>query len=376
MKAPNFYVILLNILITFTLVFFTGIYFKDKMPLTTRQKSKERFELFLEYLPQIQGHSEQATLFIGTSIFEYFLDPRYFDEQMRHLGVKSESYNVAFEGNLGLGMLALVSRLNDEFKVSNKKVKNIVFELSPVSLNQKFYNRHNLMMDIGNPDVFMNISTWQNMFIKKPAATSYLYINSLLPPFNWLYLPVFTNFLSNKSQFKKSVRFAGIANVWSNPSFYERPQWNISTRGLVNWNLPHSKKEFDHLYEQLHQEDHWQEMIGQYRRGNGLFKRFSYEENLISLYIDSVNIAKNYAENIYIVNLPYAPTFQKYVDMYVDQAYLIKRIKSETGISVLDLQKSLELENKDFMDAMHLTTNTLNQFLDILVKKISNNSTN
>lgn len=333
----------------------------SRMPHMIREKNNKRFNHMMASWNLISKDPDTTTLFLGTSIFQYFLDPRVFDSHYVKADPASNSFNLAFEGNVGAGTLAFINRLKTESKSKDVKFNQTIFELCVSCLNKRFYNNHKSFIEISHPKIFLDRKAWRSLFISDPLTAIYLQSIQLFSPFDWIYM-----FFD-----KRSPKFPGVAGVFSRKDFYERPEWNIATKGLTNWNFPQSKEEFYRFLEELHSEEKWKEAVNGYVRGNNITNSFAYQESLIQDYIDAVNTAKSFSSNVYIVKLPHTPSFQKIVDQYVDENYVMSRIEKRTGIKVFNYTKRLNLTDDDFADPMHLKQDTMNEFLSILSEDIS-----
>ena len=358
--------IVLNLAFSFSAIYYVIDHFSHAMPNTIRKKSNQRFGKLMRNLPVISAKPEVTTLFLGTSIFQYFLYPPDFDKPLNDAGIESVSYNLAFEGNFGLGLYALNNRLMGEFSKNQKKFKAVIIEICPASMNRRTFNRHKLMIDVGNPDVFMNKAAWKDMFIADPATATYLFLNSHMPAFDWQYLEAYAFIQGRIYSFERKPRFAGIANIWSLPQFYERPEWNLEKFGMSGWNLPTSQIEFDQMQNKMHEPDEWKAMLADYFRGNGLNENggfMGYEESLINYYIESVKLAQKFADNVYLLKVPYAPDFQQLADKFSYEDYVLNKVAAQTSATVIDYTKSFDFKDADFADAMHLRQESMKQVM-------------
>lgn len=340
----------------------------ELMPTRMLVKSEKRFKGLMENIDAIAADSNQKTLFLGTSIYKYFLDPREYDAKVKENGVDTKSYNLSFEGSVGSSIYSMTQRLRAEFLKRNARFKTVVFELSPACFNKTFYRNHRLMVDFTYPKIFLDDSTWQKMLIQNTPDASYLLLNQELKPFNWDFFPYRRFFGFAKAA---PLKWPGIAGIWSHKAFYEVPEWNPETSGYVNWNLPHSEDDFNSMQDRLHEKENWDHMIFKYREGNGIYPSFGFEPNLVKYYIEAVKEASQFAENVYLVILPYAPAFQRPVNKFVDKNYIISKMTNETGATVIDYTDALPVTDLDFADAMHLRKETMNRFLTLLAERIA-----
>lgn len=357
--------ITLSLTVTLLAVYFFIESQSEIMPTTTRFKSNKRFQAILKNLDTIEEKPEVTSLFIGTSIFQYFLFPPDFDKPLKEKGIDARSYNLSFEGNFGLGFYALNKRLQSEFS-GKKKFRAVILELAPSSMNRQSFTRHKTMIDVGNPDIFMNKSAWLDMLVSDPAAATYLYFNRLIKPFDWNFVGFYAYIRDQPSLYSPKPAFAGIARLWADRLFYEKPEWKLQNYGMVNWNFPEKKPLFDKFIEDMHKSENWQIMIGDYARGNGLLEVrgfVGYEESIINYYLEAVRVASKYADKVFVVKLPLAPSFQKLVDKYSDESYVTNRVTNETSAILIDYTKSFNFEDADFADAMHLKHETMQKVM-------------
>jgi hypothetical protein len=347
-------------------------YYSEKLnvPVNSRSKLKKRLEYLLQSWPAIIKNPNKTNIFIGTSVFQYFLDPRVYDEELLKFGIEMRSFNLAFEGNIGIGLTSYVYRLNSECEKNNVLFDTVFFEIIPSAENKKFFHSHQNMIEIGNPDVFLDKNTWTKLFFKDPISSIYLSFSNLAQPLRWEYLMY--SLITSKKIDPNLRKFAGITNFWSLPYFYEKPEWNIKTAGLVNWNFPESRTKFDEAMNFVHSPEQWSIFLKEYVNGNGISKNFKYEENLIDQYIQAINSSKKFAKQVIIIKLPTAPSFQALVDQYVNEEYMLNRVRKETGVKILDYTKIGQFTDNDFADPMHLRKETMNYYLKILAKDISN----
>ncbi|MFZ3230193.1 MAG: hypothetical protein WA160_08310 [Pseudobdellovibrio sp.] len=365
MKKYGFIFALISLVLTLVLTRTLSEVMKNSVP--SHDKVQKRFEALLQNISEISKDSNNKTLFVGTSIFQYFLDPSDFDEAMQSKGVLSKSYNLGFEGNIGSGTYAMMNRLETEFKSRNAHFKNIIFEFSPACLNKTFYNNHLFVIDIRHPQIFLDNQTWDKIFIQNAPAAAYLLTNQILKPLDWEFLSY--RKLLGFADYKKKL--PGVADAFSSKIFYEVPEWDIKSSGLSNWNLPKTTIEFENLIEDIHEVENWKSMIFRYRIGNGISSSFSYEPSLVNYYIESVRAASRMADNVILVILPYAPSFQKSVDEFVDYEYLINKFSKETNAKIIDYRKSFSNTDNDFADAMHLRKENMKRYMNILGHELS-----
>lgn len=366
MKKYGFLLAVTGLALTLLASWISSNYFSDIV--SSHAKLEKRFGGLLNNIDEIAQNSEKKTLFIGTSIYQYFLDPQYFDQQMKLNNVISKSYNLGFEGAVGSGFYSMIARLQGEFKKNGAHFKNIVLELSPACFNQTFYQNHKFVIDVTHPQIFMDTEAWLQMFLKNAPSAVCLLADQIFKPLNWEVLP-YRSWLGF-GKYRKN-EWAGIANLWSTPVFYERPEWNPQSAGLVNWNLPSSEKEFHDMLESMHQEKNWNYMIARYRFGNGIYENFSYESNLVNFYIEAVQLAEKMSDYVTLVILPYAPSFQEHVDRFVSQDYLIRRLSRETKAKILNYTRTLPSTNEDFADAMHLKKENMNRYLKLIADNLA-----
>lgn len=363
------FLVFLNLILTFAAVIYLTNFFSDKMPPVLLYRNHRRFAELLKNLDEIKQSAETKTLFIGTSVYQHLLDPKVFDRALNNNSNASRSYNLAFEGNTGLGLYALINRLNMEFKIKNTRFKNVIIELSPIDLNRKFKERHKLMLDRGNPDAFLDFKSWSNLFLEKPILAIYYSFLQIFKPFDWDYLPFASSYFDAAPGIKNPP-MAGITRAWMLKEFSEPLLWNSKTAGLSNWNLPQSTVYFDSLLTTFHEPDMWQKMLVDYQKENGVDESFGYDENLVNLYIDSIKMASEFAEHVYVVKLPYSPDFQSLVNQYIDQKYILKKVSNETKATLYDLTKTTTLSREDYIDAVYMRPKTMNLLLEALAKKI------
>jgi hypothetical protein len=369
-NARAILIIIFVFLMSLGLVELAGYYSSDRRaPTNGRSKLKKRFEYLLKSWPEITKNPNQTNLFVGTSVFQYFLDPRVYDEELAKYGISMKSYNMSFQGNIGIGLRSYMYRLKSECEKNNIVFDSVFFEIIPSAESKKFYKSHRNMIDIGNPEVFMDSDTWTKLFLTDPISAAYLYFVNQMRPLDWNNLV--SSFLASKKFHPRIARFAGIANFWSLPQFYEKPEWNIETVGMVNWNRSASSSEFDETMRFVHTPDQWNIFLKEYINGNTVSKDFAYEENLIDFYVQSINIAKTFAKNIYIVKLPTAPTFQALVDQYVNEDYMLNKVYKETGVKIIDYTRIGSFTDNDFADPMHLRHETMNFYIKNLAKDIA-----
>ena len=366
-KIPPICAIIFVFIISALIVDFGGYYLAA--PTNGRSKLKKRFEFLMQSWPEISKNPSQTHLFIGTSIFQYFLDPRVYDSELAKYELPIKSYNMSFQGNVGIGLRSYMQRLKSESEKNNVVFDTVIFEIIPSAESKKLYQSHRNGIDIGNPEVFMNTQTWKELFLTDPISGIYLYFVNEIRPLEWGNL--INSFLNFEKFRPRVIRFAGIANFWSLPQFYEKPEWNIETAGMVNWNRPDAAVEFDETMKFVHTPEQWKVFINEYIKGNSITKYFSYEEYLIDFYVQSINIAKNFSKHIYILKLPAAPTFQTLVDQYVNEEYMLDRVRKETGVQIIDYTRIGNFTDNDFADPIHLKNETMNFYIKNLAKDIA-----
>lgn len=366
-KKFDLFFILFSLIIALMTTYFVST--AHELPHSLRENSVNRFKYLKESLPKISEQTEITTLFFGTSIFHYFLYPPDFDKELAQMQIPSISYNLAFAGNFGLGFYSLTNRLAEEFKGNNRKFKAVVIELSTASMNKRFYNRHKAMIDVGNPSIFMNNTSWLQMFIGDPPAAIYVVANKLFKPFNWFFSEDLSFVFNDEGSLVKNPRFAGVARFWSNDAFYEEPEWNIKNNGMAGWNFPTTRRQYEDMQNNLHKTENWNQMLEQYYRGNGLNKSgfLGYEDSLINYYIQAVKTAEKFADRVYLLKLPYSPEFQSRVDQFVDEKYAVNKIKNDTNAVLIDYTKTLNFKDADFADAMHLR----HESMTLVMKKLA-----
>lgn len=365
-----FFVIFCLLLISIYLVDRSGHYTTNSnSPENSRAKLNNRFDYIMQSWPEISKNPNQTTLFIGTSVYQYFLDPRVYDEEIQKYGYAMKSYNLAFQGIIGIGLTSYIHRLRAESEKNNTKFDTAIFEIIPSAESKKFYNTHRNIIEIGNPEVFMNPTTWKKLFFTDPISALYLSFVKHVRPLAWNHL--IKSVLTAKKFRPRGDKFAGITSIWSQPQFYEVPEWNILTAGMVNWNRPESDAEFEKTMEAVHKPERWNTFLKEYIAGNTVSKDFSYEENLIRFYIQAINESKKFAKHVYILKLPTTPSFQKLVDQYVDEGFMLNQVHKETGVKIIDYTRIGHFTDDDFADPMHLKQDTMNFYMRNLAKDIA-----
>ena len=343
----------------------------QKATTSARTKVKNRMNKMMENWPEIIKNPNETTLFVGTSVFHYFLNPKTFDAEMSKNNIKSKSFNIAFQGVIGVGLYTYVERLKRESEKTGTHFENIVFEIIPSAESKKFYRNHQNFIEIGYPDIFLDTPSWISLGFKDPITTVYLYLINNVRPIDWG--NIVESVFQQKKYRKRIERFAGITNIWSLPAFYEVPEWNPDMSGMVNWNRPQSNEVFEKTIANIHQSETWNKFISDYIKGNSVSADFEYEESLINYYIEAINLSKSFAKNIYVLKLPLAPSFQQEVDKFVDEDYMLNRVKKETGATIYDFTRSEEVKDTDFADPMHLLHNTMDRYLVLLASEIAKN---
>lgn len=250
--------IVLNLALALTLVYLFSLSLRRSMP-GQNAKSVKRFAGIMRNLDEIALDPENKFLFFGTSIYQYFLNPKHFDQDLKALGVESKSYNLAFEGLFGPGQLAFTTRLESEFYQRNSKFRAAIFELSPACLNRRFYDRHREMLDFVLPGIFLNFSTWVKMFLIDAPGTSYLLFDQFFRPASWTLFFSLTGIMGISKE-EMTVEWPELVQLWTDQKFSDPEAWNRETSGLSNWNFPATQKDFDAAVESIHQPDNWQRM--------------------------------------------------------------------------------------------------------------------
>ncbi|MCB0419617.1 MAG: hypothetical protein KDD61_01385 [Bdellovibrionales bacterium] len=343
------------------------IVFKKQMPNSSRDRQEKRFEHMMEALPQIAKEPKSTVLFIGTSIYQYCLNPLSFEEALKKSNKPSlKAFNLSFEGNMGFGLLAQMRRLEHEFrKAKTKKFHTIVLEMSPVSYSQKFYERHQVMLEKVHPWIFIDKENRLSFFIKNPTVVAALYSNRWISDFDWYNLRKVKEFFIGPISVPRN-KFGGASGYWSRPHFYEKPEWNLATHGFVNWNLPSSKKRFDHLYEYLHIKLVWNRELKRYLDGHAVNNTFQFSTPMLRSLSESVEIAKKLADRVLLVFLPNSPDFQSEINKYIDYDYFTKNVVNSSDTNIVNFTHKFHLSPKDYLDAMHPRHETMNLFLEAL----------
>lgn len=359
----------LNLIAALILVYFFSYYSREQMP-GQNTRSVKRFNGIMKSMYEIADNTENKTLFFGTSIFQYFLHPRHFDNHLKDLGIESKSYNLAFEGLVGPGQLALVSRLESEFEKRNAHFRASVFELSPVCLNRRFYDWHREMLDFTLPAIFIDSNTWAKMFIKDAPSTSYLWFDQFFRPASWPLRNPIGDFLGY-SRADMADRWSELVLLWENRKFMEFPAWNPYHGGLSNWNFPETKHDFDLAIAELHKPDNWEKMSDLYVRANNVDGTFAYSERVVDAFIESVNSAAKFSKRVYLVILPYSPSLQKHADKFVDYEFIKKKFEKSTAATIVDLRQAFPVTDANFADAMHPDHPTMDRYMKILADRIA-----
>jgi hypothetical protein len=334
--------------------------------LTQTTINEKRFRGVVNSMPQILEHSDTKTLFIGTSIFHYFLRPDAFDESMANHGVKTTSYNMGFGGLMGPSYLALVNRLFDEAK--GNRFRAVVFEFSPVSLSRQFYESYKTELDLDFPAIFLSGPSLWRFAQRDPPSASWMLLNQTLQPFDWGKFGLFYRFIWGRERYQVG-RMAGAPGLFQLPEYYEVPEWNATVNGRYDWNLARSASSFEQDVAEIHEPSQWRNMIQKYVTGHSLNSRFKMDRGMLDATIQSVRVAKELATQRVVVILPYAPSFQILADKFVDYPGTISKIERETGVEVIDLRNVIPLTDEDFVDAMHPKFETMNKLMAIVAAR-------
>jgi hypothetical protein len=324
----------------------------------------ERFEGLKKAFPEMTDHPGKKILFLGTSTWHYFLNPLHMDDQLAKRSVSSESYNISFAGAIGQTLAIYTRRLQSEFYDRHAKFGATVIELNPLSLSREFHLRNYDHLDWRLSSIFLNWRMWRESAMLNPPNAAYLVFDQLLQPID---IEVMFNEALGRT---RVISRPGVASFWGRSEFLERPAWNAHYRGLSNWNLPASKKEFTEALENLHQPDEWENMLSRYSNVHGLDDRFAYDRNSVEMFMTSVRLAKKFSHHVYIVLFQATPSIQATLDRYADIDGLKRRLEKETGVQVLDYSKSFHLRDQDFADAEHPRTATIDRWLPLLADQM------
>lgn len=328
-----------------------------------------RFKEFMFNIDIVTRNSRSKTLFLGTSVFHYFLDPEFFDSRMRELGVDSQSYNLAFAGMMGTPKLAFVQRIAHEFEIRDAKFKTSIIEFSPVSYASAFYERHRESLDVWSPRIFLNSASWIDLFFEDPRLASLMWVDEWLRPFDIFSLRGLNKFFVVRT-YNPNRFWEGVAALWFKDIFIEKHRWNIQRRGLANWNLPQTREEFDRAIAEIHSPQNWSKLVENAHRFLRFDRGFAISERMFDFFLESVRQAKRFSREVYVVVPPYAPDLQVLANRNVNYEYYIDRIQTETSVKVLDGRKILQLSNNDFADFMHLNHAAMARFGNALANQI------
>lgn len=374
MKYKSLYIILLNLALVLATVSLISLLGKKNLAMPDGlARTTNRFLDLSENLELITKSPDKTNFFIGSSVWEFFLDTNQFDHVLSKKGLSESSYNLSFRGMIGASQYALVSNLKNSDALRNKKINSVIFEFAPASMAAPFINLRKRMIEVMYTGIFLNDQVEKDFVTTDlPFWISYKLMQAFdLQEFNVIWRHKLTlRATGNKENIKKAL---SLENFWRSEVFSEKQAWNLSAKGLNNWNLPESRVEFDKVDEMMHAPDKWHEMIRGYKAGMGIGgEGFRLDQTTFDMFVRSINLSKKFSNKQYIVLLPMAPDYQKAADRTINYEEMFKRIYLQTGIKVIDMRKMLPLTNEDFMDALHMKRDKLNQFLELLANQYAN----
>lgn len=367
MKNKSLYLILINLILVLATVSAISLLAKKNLPVFSGlTRSIERFEGLNKNLVEIIEANENVNFFLGSSAWEFFLNTDHFDRELSKRGLKEASYNLAFRGMIGASQFALVSNLKNNEVLKKKKINSMIFEFAPAAMATPFINFRKRMIESLYTNIFINDQVELDFLKSDPAFwVSYRIMLALdLQNIHSLWRHRLNlNATRKKDKTKKTL---SLENFWGSEIFEEKDAWNPSTKGLNNWNLPESQAEFEKAYDVLHEPVKWKEMLRGYKGGFGINgEGFRLNQTAFDMFIRSVNLSKDFSKKQFIVLLPLSPDLQSSADQSVNYSELSREVFRRTGIEVIDLRNKLPLSNADFMDAVHMKREKLDQFLEI-----------
>lgn len=334
-----------------------------------------RFEQLSKNFDDIATDSGSKVIFLGTSPYQYFLNPADFDQAMSENNVDVKSYNLAFRANYGLGTYTLSTRLKMEFQKRKAKFKAVVIELAPINFNREFYRKRLFFSQVLIPVVYLNTESWAEFFKKDPVVAAELFFRDQFRVADWPYRPDFLQDTQSELRTMPTEQLAakfGTVGLWLRPEFKENG-WNHNMAGLNNWNFPESKPLYDELQHIMHKKSNWLRLVKSFQMASGIYPKagfMGYEESLIHYYIKSVNDIKNIAEKVYLVKMPISNEMQDLMSTLADEKQLVRRILQETDVHFLDYTDSFSFNRRDFADPLHLNHEAMGLFVENLAQDI------
>lgn len=326
---------------------------------------QRRFEDALENMAKISEDSGKTNLFIGTSLWHFFMDPAGFD---RAIGQPSSSYNLSNAGMMGTALYIFMLRLKSEFDLKQMRVKAIFFEFNPMSYSYRFSEHRGFDLDYVLASGLYNNHLWYTLASKHPLKAVDLLFNNSVRPFNrWRFPPI--RFLVAKDGNETQALDSGtVPNSWMRPPFVESAAWLLEQRGLYNWNRPAAEEAFQEMRAKIHED--WDHQLYTYAKRHGVDQRFKIFKPAREAFEESVELAKTIADHVYIVVPPYSPSLQAEMEQNFKLDNLYNGLSRSTGVEVIDLSRALTLTNDDFVDPMHASRETVDLYLKALAERI------
>ncbi len=325
-------------------------------------QEKKRYDQFISNLDRIKSDSSEFNLFIGTSTWERFLNPKEFDKTFYDLKPEGISYNLSFGGLAGYSLFALTLDLKS--RNLNKKLNYVFLEFSIFLHSKKFHKVRKSYFNYKFPRVFLSEKSKVEFMQNHP-------LNYFLG--EWIFPNFLFNFNVNLIFFPKVFVMSGIEQVWDQPDFIEENKWDLSRRGWINFNREKHTEPYEKLIEYTEDTETWKKFLVNYRSTLGLNESFEIDEDVFKLFRKSIEQLKLISRNVVVVITPINDEMIKNVRSFNNiKSVMIKEIEQSNNVKLIDLSYLGKNNRKAFLDPFHFKSEYVANYLEKIALKIKN----